>query len=463
MAPAYEPGAALDEAFAEDGVPTPEYAELMGRLQSTDLDDLRGRVDAHLRRAGVGFGASGTFPVDPVPRVIGAAEWAHVSAGLRQRTRALQAFVADVYGRREMVAAGRIPERVIATARYHEPWADGMARPAAGFLAGLDLVRGSDGALRVLEDNTRTPSGLAYAVAARRALDAELGVDPPAGRLDVTEAFALLRSALVASAPPGVEEPNVVMLSDGPGNSAWYEHRRLGAEMGVAVVTPDDVLMRDGRLFSWDGGEGPRPVDVVYRRTDEDRLRDAAGAPTWITSLLLEPVRKGTLSVVNPLGAGVADDKLTHAYVEEMIRFFLGEEPLLASVRTLDLGDPDQLAEALERLGDLVIKPRDGYGGLGVMLCRSASAEERRAVEARLREDPGSYVAQETVSLSTHPTVIDGRLEPRHVDLRPFVVAAGDSAAVVPGALTRVAFGAGELVVNSSRNGGGKDTWVMGT
>ena len=455
----------MDEAFSEDGRPQELYVDLMSELGGQDLDGLRARVATHLHDAGVSFGARKTardFPVDPVPRLIGSEEWAAVSAGLAQRARALVAFLTDAYGEGRMAAAGRIPARVIESARYYEPAMAGVAIPPAGFIAGLDLVRGSDGILRVLEDNTRTPSGLTYAVAARRAVDAELGARAPAGRLDVTAGFGLIRDALYGSAPAGVADPHVVMLSDGPSNDAWYEHRRLGAELDIPVVTADDLVVRGGRLADLSADRGPRPVDVLYRRTDVDRLRDARGTPTWIARLLLPAVQAGTLTVVNPLGAGLADDKLVHAYVEEMVRFFLDEEPLLRSVRTFDLGDPDQREEALSRLGDLVVKPRDGYGGAGVVICRFASAQERRDIEARVRAEPGSFIAQETISLSTHPTVIDGRLEPRHVDLRPFVVGGGAAAAVVPGALTRVAFDAGELVVNSSRNGGGKDTWVMG-
>lgn len=461
----YEPGAALDEAFHEDGTPREAYRDVIGALAGVDLGALRGRVDAGLERHGVTFGAGGAtrvFEVDPIPRIIPAQEWASLAPALAQRTRALSAFVADAYGEQRIVAEGRMPARVIDSARYFEPWVRGVAVPAQGFIAGLDLVRGGDGVLRVLEDNTRTPSGLAYAIAARHAVDAELGAQPPAGRLDTGPACTMVLAALAAAAPPGVGDPYVVMLSDGPGNSAWFEHRRLAEAMGIPIVTPDDLLVRGGRLHALSDGAGTRVVDVLYRRTDEDRLRDDSGRSTWIADLLLAPARRGVLSVVNPLGAGLADDKLVHSYVEDMTRFYLGEEPLVRSVRTYDLGDPEELEEALARLGDLVVKPRDGYGGAGVLLCRYASAEERREIERTVRGDPGSYVAQETITLSTHPTVVDGRLEPRHVDLRPFVAGGGEQPAVMPGALTRVAFAAGELVVNSSRNGGGKDTWVMG-
>jgi len=462
---AYEPGPSPDEAFARDGSVRELYRQLLDELAERDLGALERAVNDTAEQEGVVFGGVGeerAFRLDPVPRLIGAAEWASTSAGLVQRARALTAFLADAYGEARIVSAGRVPERVIESAVYYEPLARGLELRHDGFLAGLDLVRDLDGSLAVLEDNTRTPSGLGYAIGARKAVDAELAGLAPAGRLDVQEGYAMVAAALRASAPDGVDDPHVVLLSDGPGNSAWHEHQQYAAHMDVPLVTPGDLAVRDGRLHARLGGERSRPVDVVYRRTDEDRLSDEQGRPTWLAELLLPPAREGTLTVVNPLGSGLADDKLVHAYVEDMVRFYLDEEPLLRSVTTYDLGDPDGLSDAMERIGELVVKPRDGYGGIGVVLCRECSAGELAEVESRVRADPGSFVAQELVSISTHPTVIDGRLAPRHVDLRPFVVGGGHASTTVPGGLSRVAFGAGEMVVNSSRDGGGKDTWVMG-
>ena len=410
------------------------------------------------------FGAGSArrpFRVDPVPRVIDRGEWTATSAGLMQRARALAAFLGDVYGERRIVAAGLIPERVIESSAYYEPDARGLQVRPEGFLAGLDLVRGDDGELMVLEDNTRTPSGLAYAVGARRAVDRALGGLAPPARLDAEDAYPLLASALVALRTGRGHRPVRGAGLRRAGNSAWHEHRELAANMGLPLATPADLSVQGDRLHAVVDGGPPRPVDVVYRRTDEDRLRDGQGRPTWLSELLLPSVRAGTLTVVNPPGSGVADDKLVHAYVEAMVRFYLGEEPLLRSVQTYDLGDREQLDAALERLGELVVKPRDGYGGEGVVLCPRCSSQELRDTERMVRERPDSFVAQEMVSLSTHPTVVNGELEPRHVDLRPFVIGGGPST-VAPAALTRVALRAGEMVVNSSREGGGKDTWVMG-
>jgi uncharacterized circularly permuted ATP-grasp superfamily protein len=257
-----------------------------------------------------------------------------------------------------------------------------------------------------------------------------------------------------------VGDASVVLLSDGPANTAWYEHRRISRELEIPLVTLADLETAQGRLYATVDGRR-RAVDVVYRRTDEDRLTDERGELTPVGAALYEPLRAGTLRCVNGFGTGVADDKLVHAYVEEMIRFYLHEEPLLPSVHTYDLGAPDCLADVLDRLDELVVKPRTGHGGHGVVVGPHADVADLRKVAQAIRRDPHDYVAQDTILLSRHPTVIDGRLEPRHVDLRPFVFVTPDDAAVAPGGLTRVALERGALVVNSSQRGGGKDTWVL--
>ncbi|MGH3990954.1 MAG: circularly permuted type 2 ATP-grasp protein, partial [Pseudonocardiaceae bacterium] len=247
----------------------------------------------------------------------------------------------------------------------------------------------------------------------------------------------------------------------GPDNSAWWEHTEIARRLGMPIVSPADLFVRRGRLQARLEDGRTRELEVVYRRTSEDRLRDDDGGATWLAGPLLGPCRNGTLSVVNPLGAGLADDKLVHAYVDDMMRFYLGEDPLVPSVPTYDLGDPEVLESVMPRLGELVIKPRTGHGGAGIVVGPHATDEDREAVARRVAASPLTWIAQETVMLSTHPTVCDGALAPRHVDMRPFVIGAGEDAATVPGALTRVAFEAGALVVNSSQNGGGKDTWIL--
>jgi carboxylate-amine ligase len=338
----------------------------------------------------------------------------------------------------------------------------GVPLPEWGYmpLAGIDVVRGADGGLRVQEDILRTPSGLAYASAARNAADGHLPVSPPPGRRSLTEAYEAIGAALRAAAPDGRGDPSIVLLSDGPSNSAWYEHRTLARRLGIPLVMPGDLHVRSGKLRAFLAA-GSREVEVVYRRTDEDRLREESGEPTWLADLLLDPCRSGQVACVNAFGTGVADDKLLHAYVDDMIRFYLGEEPPVESVRTYDLGEPETRDLALSRVGELVVKPRDGHGGHGIFIGAHATAEDRAAIARRLAARPDGWVAQETVLLSRHPIVQDGALVPRHVDLRAFVINANDEISVAPGGLTRFGGEDGSLVVNSSQGGGGKDTWVL--
>jgi carboxylate-amine ligase len=458
-----------DEAVAADGSIREHYVDILGALEGEDLAELALTMHASLRRDGVRFGAgidSRVFAVDPVPRVLAADEWAPLAAGLAQRVRALNRFVADVYGAREVVEAGVIPATVLESARLYEPLAAELPPPPGGVFAGVagfDVVRGADGRFLALEDNLRTPSGLAYAVAARRAhRDAGAAGGPPS-LAEVDRAPATLAGALRAADPHGGGDPAIALLSDGHGNAAFYEHRWLAQELGVPLVTPHVLEPSGDRLYARLPDGRRQQLDVLYRRTDADRLTRADGRRlTALGALLVEPLRAGNLTCVNAFGAGIGDDKLVHAYVEDMIRHYLGEEPLLGSVPTHDLGPPGERVGALRRLPELVVKPRAGEGGRGVVVCAHADAADVAAAADAIRRGGNDLVAQETVSLSTHPTVIAGRLEPRHVDLRPFVISgAGGAPAVVPGGLTRVAFDAGALVVNSSQNGGAKDTWVV--
>ncbi len=465
----YDPGEQFyDEAFGEPGVARSHYAELLAGLEGADLEALRRQVCTELQQSGVSFGGAGgttPFAVDPIPRIIPVEEWRQVEAGAVQRVRALNAFIADAYGERRMVAAGRIPGRAVERADHHEPHMRDVPVPGGVYahVAGLDLVRGPDGRFQVLEDNLRTPSGLTYALAAREMTDGRLPVSPPAARRSLDSMLEVLGAALRAAAPDGRGDPSVVLLSDGPSNSAWYEHRELGRLLEIPIVGLGDLSVHAGALHARLSDSAPaRRVDVLYRRTDIDGLTGADGKPTEIGAALLEPCRRGRLACVNAFGAGVADDKLVHAYVEEMIRFYLDEQPILRSVPTYDLQNHAVRERALARLEHLVVKPRTGHGGFGIVICAHATAVDRHRVAGRIRADPDRYVVQETVGLSTHPTVAGNSLAPRHVDLRPFVITVGDDVHVVPGGLTRVAFDEGALVVNSSQNGGGKDTWVLG-
>jgi carboxylate-amine ligase len=409
--------------------------------------DLGGRDPAELAAAarsameGVTFGSDGDerFYFDPVPRVLAAAEWEPLAAGLCQRVRALERWCADVYGERAIVRDGVVPARVIETIDTLEPELQGVEAPLWVGVAGLDVVRAPDGSFCVLEDNLRTPSGMAYALAAR-VVSTRL-LEPEEVPLPLDDLADLLWGALTASA--GLDRrPRAAVLTDGPDNAAYWEHERLAELLDVPLVEIE--------------GLDPSRFEAIYRRTNGDRLHHATG------QLLAEPWREGRIGLVNAFGIGVGDDKLVHAYVEEMVRYYLGEEPLVRSVRTYDLGRPEVLEEALDRFGELVIKPRAAYGGVGVVICPHAEPADVEQARRDVLASPQDHIAQELIPLSQHPTVIDGALQPRHVDLRPFVFLGPDGAAgVLPGGLTRVAFDEGALVVNSSQNGGAKDTWVI--
>ncbi|MEA2397674.1 MAG: hypothetical protein QOK25_1230 [Thermoleophilaceae bacterium] len=462
---AYDPTGFHDEAHDAHGRPRPEYARLLAELAEVDLGSLASRIAGQAADRGVTFRLDGQprrFQIDPVPRLVQAAEWAWLRSGLKQRKRALDAFIADVYGQQDIVRAGVVPARAVDGAEHFEPWMTGV-EVAGGHapVAGFDVVRGADGKLRVLEDNLRTPSGVAYAVAARRVVDAHLPPGAQQPKLPLDPCFDALADALRAAAPDGAGDPSVALLSDGPSNGAWYEHQTVARRLGIPIVRPSQLCQRSGGVHITLPSGRLREVQVLYRRTDEDRLRDEHGQPTWLSELLLEPVRNGRLSVVNAFGTGVADDKLLHAYVEDMVRFYLGEEPLVESVRTYDLGEAHCRTRVLGRLGAMVVKPRAGYGGQGIVIGPHASPQERELAARQVRVEPDRFVAQETVKLSRHPTVCEGRLEPRHVDLRVFAIGSGSGTALSPAALTRVALDRGSLVVNTSAAGGGKDTWVL--
>lgn len=448
--PGYEPtGGAVDEAFGADGAVRPAYAAAIEALEEASPAAAAEAIAAGVRRDGVVHGAGeGEHPllVDAVPRVFAAEEWARLEAGLTQRVRALEAFVADAFGAREAFRAGIVPEDLLDRNPWFEDDVAALAQhgPRIG-VAGPDIVRDAGGALRVLEDNVRTPTLMAFALAARRLVAPAL---PGAPRPRPVE--DALRAALHEMAGDGA----VVILGRDPDNIVWWELEQLASLTGWPLVGIGDLAGRDGRVVLRADGSS---VDVVWRRTNEDRLRADDGRPTTLGSLLLEPLRSGAVRVVNAFGTGVADDKRTYVYVEDLVRFYCGEEPLLRGVPAWDLAVAGQRAEALERLDELVVKPRDEAGGAGVVLGTRASDEELAKLRVAIEAEPSAWIAQEPVALSTHPTVVDGRLEPRHVDLRPYVV----GGRVLPLALSRFAQGAGELVVNCAQGGGGKDVWVL--
>ena len=437
-----------DDAIAPDGTVRPAARAVMDAVLASDLGALSAAMREHLDAQGIRFASvdgDDSWHVDPVPRVIPAAEWEPLAAGLAQRARALNAFVADVYGERRIVAEGVVPQRVLDTADHLEPAMQGVRAPGDVWvgIAGLDVVRDAAGEWLVLEDNVRTPSGLGYWPAARQATLRGLALPPEAHPRSIDGLGDALRRVF----GPG----HVVVLTDGEDNAAYWEHCWIAEHLGLPLVEPGDLEAGGGRLR-----HRGAVVDAVYRRTNADEVDSEVGR-------LLHPVvAAGGVRLINCFGTGIADDKLAHAYVHDMIRFYLGEEPALQQVETFDLGEQDTLERALDVFEELVIKDRGSYGGLGVVICPHADRADVDELREQVRAAPGDYVAQRLVGLSTHPTAVHGRLAPRHVDLRPYVLMYDvDDVQVLPGGMTRVALDEGALVVNSSQNGGAKDTWVV--
>jgi uncharacterized circularly permuted ATP-grasp superfamily protein len=467
----YPRGAAYDEMFLSDGVPHPHMRALYDALQLLTGEDLVQRAaarDRSYRDLGVTFSHSGeewVFPLDLVPRLIPAREWDRVEAGVVQRVRALEAFLADVYGAANVVRDGVVPRSLLSTsAGYCRP-AHGIA-PAKGVrihVAGIDLVRDQAGVLRVLEDNLRVPSGMSYVVENRRTmarvfpgLFLEQEVRP------VASYPIRLLEALRRSAETHAEEPTVVLLSPGVYNPAYFEHAFLARKMGIELVEGRDLFCRENVVYMrsiW----GEQRVDVVYRRVGDDYLDPVQFRPDSVVGCpgILNAARFGNVSIANAVGNGVADDKLTYTYVPELIEYYLGERPLLPNVTTYRLDDPDVRAECLDRLDTLVVKPVEGSGGKDIVIGPHATDAELAGVREQVLANPRAWIAQEMVLLSTAPSQDRDRLVPRHIDLRPFTINDGQQIQVLPGGLTRVALVEGSLIVNSSQGGGSKDTWVL--
>lgn len=465
-----------DELFAGRGEPRAHARRLIDGIESLGRERLVAagdRRDAIFMQQGITFALVGEggaardrpFPLDLVPRVIPAEEWTAIERGLVQRIRALNAFCDDIYHRREIVNAGLVPWSLIASRPAFARAAYGITPPKNIYchVSGCDLVRDADGTWKVLEDNVRTPSGVSYVLENRRAmrrLVPRLFLDHRVRRVD--DYPALLLSALRSAAPEGGEYPTVVVWTPGTYNSAYFEHAYLARQMGVELVEASDLVVRDNVCYMATTS-GPARVHTIYRRIDDaflDPLEFREDSMLGIPGLM-RAYRAGNVAIANAVGTGVADDKAVYPYVPEMIRFYLGEKPILQNVATYHMSDPEQREWALSRLDRLVVKPTAESGGSGVFIGPTADDEEIAAQAALVRSAPDRWIAQDVVRLSTVPTVqADGTLEPRHVDLRPFAVF-GDDVSVIPGGLTRVALPAGEMIVNSSRGGGSKDTWVL--
>ncbi len=471
----YPHGAAWDEMLDADEQPRTPYKAVHHTLRDMSAASLKERADT-LARAyldqGVTFDHAGEerpFPLDAVPRVISAHEWDVIETGVVQRVKALEMFLDDIYSREgeipRAVHEGVVPWRLIASSQHYHRAVMGI-RPANGVrvhVSGVDLVRDESGTFRVLEDNVRVPSGVSYVIANRRAM---ANVFPEAFNTmrirPVGNYPQMLLHALCASAPDGATDPTVVVLTPGVFNSAYYEHSLLARMMGVELVEGRDLVCTGGQV-RMRTTHGDRPVDVIYRRVDDEFLDPVhfRGDSVLGVAGLVSAMRSGRVSVANAVGNGVADDKLIYSYLPDLIRFYLDEDPILPNVETFRCDEPAALAHVLDHLDEMVVKPVDGSGGKGLVVGPRADRATLDRLRAGLRSNPRGWIAQPVVQLSTVPTFLEGRLVPRHVDLRPFAVNDGERIQVLPGGLTRVALPEGELVVNSSQGGGSKDTWVL--
>ncbi len=462
--------AAYDEMF--DGsrlrAPYERIRESLTELTDGDLHDRVEALQAAYLDQGVTFDIGGeerAFPLDILPRVIEMDTWTTIESGVRQRVRALEAFLADIYDAGQVFADEVVPRRVITTSSHFHRQAASIEPPngVRVHVSGIDLVRDDQGAFRVLEDNVRVPSGVSYVMTNRRAISAALPETVSQHRIRPVASYPQrLLTALRAAAPAGVADPTVVVLTPGVYNGAYFEHALLARTMGVELVEGRDLVCVRGRVLMRTT-EGPQPVHVIYRRVDDEFLDPVhfRGDSMLGCPGLINAARAGNVTLANAVGNGVADDKLVYTYVPDLIRYYLAEEPVLSNVDTWRLGDADAREEVLDRLDELVLKPVDGSGGKGIVIGPGASRAELDRLREQVLADPRSWIAQPVVQLSTVPTYVEGRLGPRHVDLRPFAVNDGHRVWVLPGGLTRVALAEGELIVNSSRGGGSKDTWVL--
>ena len=469
------PSAAYDEMVDAQGLVRPHYAGFSQWLTQESTDAMAARqieADLSFRRVGITFSVAGDeagterlIPFDLIPRIIPADDWAHLSAGLTQRVRALNMFIRDIYHGHDIVRAGIVPaEQVFLNAQYRPEMQDvDVAEDIYCHIAGVDIVRAGAGEFYVLEDNLRVPSGVSYMLENRKMsmrlmpeAFSSLKVKPVAHYPD------LLLDNLREVAPRSNDAPTVVVLTPGMYNSAYFEHAFLAQQMGVELVEGQDLFVDQNTVYMRTT-RGPRRVDVIYRRVDDDfldplsfRADSALGVPG-----LLSVYRAGRVTLANAIGTGIADDKSTYQYVPDMIRFYLQEEPILSNVPTWRCSRPDELSHVLAHMHELVVKEVHGAGGYGMLVGPTSTRAQVEAFKERVRSHPSNYIAQPTLALSTIPTYVQSGVAPRHVDLRPYVLC-GKDIRTVPGGLCRVALTEGSLVVNSSQGGGTKDTWVLG-
>ena len=473
---------AFDEMLAADNAVRSHYRDFEAWRTAQSVDAMqfkRAEADLVFRRVGITFAVYGDkdeesagterlIPFDVIPRIIPAAEWARLEAGLRQRVKALNLFVHDIYHDQNIIRAGKIPPEQVFKNSQYRPEMHGIDVPGGIYahIAGIDIVRAasetSEGEYYVLEDNLRVPSGVSYMLENRKMmmrlfpdLFARNRVAPIAHYPD------LLLENLRSVAPHGVADPTVVLLTPGMYNSAYFEHAFLAQQMGIELVEGQDLFVQGNAVFMRTT-RGPRRVDVIYRRVDDDFLDPLAFRPDSSLGVpgLLGVYREGHVTLANAIGTGIADDKSIYPYVPDMIEFYLAEKPLLANVPTYKCRNKDELDYVLSRLPELVVKEVHNAGGYGMLVGPAATRAEIEDFRIKIKSNPANFVAQPTLALSTCPTYVDSGIAPRHIDLRPYVLS-GKDVSTVPGGLTRVALREGSLVVNSSQGGGTKDTWVL--
>jgi uncharacterized circularly permuted ATP-grasp superfamily protein len=472
----YELASAYDEMFRAPGRPRSHYRQLYSRLLNQPSGELRRskqEADQSFFNQGITFtvygrseGTERIFPHDLLPRIIPSAEWEVIERGLKQRIIALNLFLKDVYHERRILKDGVIPGEVIYTCRHFRRQMRGVrvSRDVYVSICGTDLIRTPDGRFVVLEDNLRVPSGVSYMLTSRKVMKQifptlfrKCGVRP------IEQYSQALLSTLRALAPEGRSNPTIVLLTPGVYNSAYFEHTYLARQMGIEMVEGRDLAVHDNYVYMRTTS-GLQRVDVIYRRVDDDFLDPLAFRPdsSLGSAGLFNAYRCGNVVLANALGTGVADDKAIYAYVPEIIRYYLSEEPILDNVETFLMTDEAQRNHVCGNLDRYVVKAVGESGGYGMLIGPHSTAEQREEFRLRILDDPRNYIAQPTLSLSTAPCFVDNeRIEPRHIDLRPYVLYGGDEVTVVPGGLTRVALRKGSLVVNSSQGGGSKDTWVL--
>ena len=446
------------------------YANWLRDVPAAQLESKRQEAELLFRRVGITFNVYGEnagterlIPFDVIPRLLAAKEWDVLSKGAIQRVRALNMFLHDIYHDREIIKAGLVSENILTHSQYRPEMFDvDVPGGIYAHIAGIDIVRTGENQFYVLEDNLRTPSGVSYMLEDRKMM---MRLFPELFRrysiAPVEHYPQVLKNNLRAVAQSGVKDPTVVLLTPGAYNSAYFEHAFLAQQMGVELVEGQDLFVRGNAVYMRTT-EGPKRVDVIYRRLDDEYIDPLAFNPDSMLGVpgLFSVYRNGGVTLANAVGTGVADDKSTYIRVPDMIKFYLGETPILSNVPTYELSKKDDLAYVLDNLPELVVKEVQGSGGYGMLVGPTASKQEITDFRDRILADPSNYIAQPTLALSTCPTLVEQGIAPRHVDLRPFVLS-GETVTLVPGALCRVAMREGSLVVNSSQGGGTKDTWVL--